>query len=246
MMLNTEKVPTDDPLVREAMILAVNTDELSQVAFAGLQSPASNVISPTTFGYSSDAASLYAYDVDGAAALLDEAGWVDSDGDGVREKDGVDLSVVYPASPDWESPYMELFAAYLSAVGFSVDLQQMEDAGIFEAANASKHNIVNMGWISSSPSVLRFVYHSENIEQGSSFTRFRDPALDAAIEGAAAALDSTERAGLYQEAQDIIMTNALAVPLYTYDRVLLLRPAIEGWQFDSEGYAWLTNISVGG
>lgn len=246
MMLNTEKVPTDDPLVREAMIRSVNTDELSLAAFAALQTPASNVIAPTTFAYSADAASLYGFDVAGANALLDEAGWIDTNGDGIREKDGVDLTVVYPASPDWEAPYMELFAAYLSAVGFSVDLQQLDDAGVFEVANAGEHNIVNMGWISSSPSVLGYVYHSANIEQGSSFTRFVDPALDAAIDGAAAAVDPTERAALYQEAQDIIMGSALAIPLYTYDRVLLLQPAADGWQFDSEGYAWLTNITVGG
>ncbi len=246
MMLNTEKAPTDDPLVREAMIRAVNTDELSVAAFAGLQTPVSNVIAPTTFAYSADAASLYSYDVAAAGALLDEAGWVDSNGDGIREKDGVDLTVVYPASPDWEAPYMELFAAYLSAVGFSVDLQQLDDAGVFEVANAAEHNIVNMGWISSSPSVLGIVYHSANIEQGSSFTRFADPALDAAIDGAAGAVDPTERAAFYQETQDIIMSNALAIPLYTYDRVLLLQPAADGWQFDSEGYAWLTNITTGG
>ena len=141
---------------------------------------------------------------------------------------------------------MELFAAYLSAVGFSVDLQQLDDAGVFEVANAAEHNIVNMGWISSSPSVLGIVYHSANIEQGSSFTRFADPALDAAIDGAAGAVDPTERAAFYQETQDIIMSNALAIPLYTYDRVLLLQPAADGWQFDSEGYAWLTNITTGG
>lgn len=246
MMLNTEKVPTDDPLVREAMILSVNTDELSTAAFAGLQTPASNVIAPTTFAFSPEAASLYSYDIEGANALLDEAGWVDSNGDGIREKDGADMTVVYPASPDWEAPYMELFAAYLTAVGFSVDLQQLDDAGVFEVANAGEQNIVNMGWISSSPSVLGYVYHSSNIDQGSSFTRFVDPALDAAIDGAAAAVDPVERAALYQEAQDIIMGNALAVPLYTYDRVLLLQPTADGWQFDSEGYAWLTNITVGG
>ena len=141
---------------------------------------------------------------------------------------------------------MELFAAYLSAVGFSVDLQQLDDAGVFEVANAGEHNIVNMGWISSSPSVLGFVYHSANIEQGSSFTRLVDPALDAAIDGAAGAVDPAERAAFYMEAQDIIMSQALAIPLYTYDRVLLLQPAATGWQFDSEGYAWLTNISPGG
>ncbi len=37
-------------------------------------------------------------DIEGAKALLEEAGWVDSDGDGIREKDGVKLSILYQTS----------------------------------------------------------------------------------------------------------------------------------------------------
>jgi peptide/nickel transport system substrate-binding protein len=246
MMLNTGKAPTDDPLVRRAMILAVDTDGLSATAFAGLQTPVNNVISPTTAGYSEAAASMYSFDLDEANRLLEEEGWSDADGDGVREKDGVDLSVSYPASPVWESAYMELLAGYLAGAGIQVDLQQLDDAGVFEVANAGEHNMVNMGWISSSPSVLSFVYHSSTIDEGSGFTRFADPALDEALDTAASTVDAEERAALYRRAQEIIMENALAIPLYSYDRVMLLAPSVSGWQFDSEGYPWLTDVSVAG
>ena len=102
MMLNTAKAPTDDPLVRQAMNLAVNQEELVQVAFDGLQGPAHSVLSPTTFAFNEDAASLYSYDPERAAELLDEAGWVDEDGDGLREQNGEPLTVTYIASPVYE------------------------------------------------------------------------------------------------------------------------------------------------
>ncbi len=246
MMLNTDNPPTDDPVVREAMILAVDTAELVATAFAGLQSPASNVLSPTTFGFSPEAAATYAPDPAAATALLEEAGWVDEDGDGVREKDGQRLTLEYPASPDWEGAYMELLTAYLTAAGFEVNLTQMDDAGIFEVANAGEHHLVSMAWISGSPSVLPIVYHSDNIEQGSAFTRFRDAELDGLFDEAAVTVDDGQRSALYAQAQIIIMDNALAIPLYTLDRVLLLQPELSGFAFDAEGYAWLPGVAVGG
>lgn len=244
MMINAEKPPTDEMAVREAMIHAVNQDELVETAFNGLQSPAHNVLSPTTFGYNAEAAELFRFDPEKAAALLDEAGWVDEDGDGIREKDGQTLTVVYPASPAYEDAYMELLAAYLNAVGFEVELTTLDDAGIFEVASAGEHNIVNMGWTSADPGVLSFVYNSANIDGGSAFTRFRDETLDQALAGASVALDAEQRAELYRQAQQIIMENALAIPLHTYDRVMLMRDAVQGWRFDSEGYPWLYEVSV--
>ena len=77
---------------------------------------------------------------------------------------------------------MELLAAYLTSAGFEVEIQTMDDAGIFETANAGNHNIVNMGWTSSDPGVLDIVYNSANIDGGSAFTRFRSAELDSALD----------------------------------------------------------------
>jgi peptide/nickel transport system substrate-binding protein len=120
MMINTGNAPTDDIQVRQALIYAVNQEELVQTAFFGMQTPVHSVISPTTWGYDEQAASLYRFDLDKANQLLEEAGWVDSDGDGIREKDGQKLHIEYPALPAYEEAYMELLAAYLTKAGFEV------------------------------------------------------------------------------------------------------------------------------
>ena len=244
LMINTEKAPTDDILVRQAMIYAVNQEQLVQLGFNGLSTPAHSVLSPTTTGYNEEAAALYSYDPEKAAALLEEAGWVDSDGDGIREKDGQNLTVVYPASPVYESVYMELVSAYLNDVGFDVQLTTMDDAGIFEFAVEGNHNLVGMGWTSADPGVLMFVYHSDNIDGGSGFTRFVNEDLDNDLASATTELDETKRLQLYKDAQQIIMENALVIPLHLYDRVMLMDTAVQGWRYDSEGYPWLYDISL--
>jgi peptide/nickel transport system substrate-binding protein len=127
-----------------------------------------------------------------------------------------------------------------------VDLTTMDDAGIFEFAAAGNQNIVNMGWTSRDPGVLSYVYNSANIEGGSAFTRFVDVRLDEVLNQAAVEVDEAQRAALYEEAQQIIMENALAIPLYNYDRVMALDSSVEGWMFDSEGYPLLYEVSLAG
>ena len=244
LMINTQKSPTDDLRVRQAIIYAINQDQIVQLGFNGLSTAAHSVLSPTTPSYNEAAAELYEYDPQKAMDLLEEAGWVDSDGDGVRDKDGEMLTLVYPASPVYEAPYMELVTAYLEDVGFNVELTTMDDAAIFEFAVTGDHNLVGMGWTSADPGVLSFVYHSDNIDGGSGFTRFVDEQLDSDLTNATTELDDEKRAELYADAQQIIMENALAVPLHLYDRVMLMSTAVQGWRYDSEGYPWLYEISL--
>ncbi|MEA4907873.1 MAG: ABC transporter substrate-binding protein [Anaerolineaceae bacterium] len=246
MMINTGNAPTDDIQVRQALIYAVNQEELVQTAFFGMQTPVHSVISPTTWGYDEQAASLYRFDLDKANQLLEEAGWVDSDGDGIREKDGQKLHIEYPALPAYEEAYMELLAAYLTKAGFEVNITRLDDAGVTEFGLANKHNILNMGWISRDPSVLNITYNSANIEQGASYTRFKNDELDQALNDAPQTLDPEARKQLYVTAQRIIMDNALVIPLYAYDRVFLMQAGVQGWQFDPEGFPYLYEVSLQG
>jgi peptide/nickel transport system substrate-binding protein len=209
-----------------------------------MQTPVHSIISPTTWGYNKEAAALYSYNFEKATQLLDEAGWKDEDGDGIREKDGQKLHLEYPALPAYEEAYMELLAAYLNKAGFEVNITKLDDAGVSEFGLANKHNILNMGWISRDPSVLNITYNSANIEQGASYSRFKNAELDQVLNDAPKTLDSDARKKLYERAQQIIMENALAIPLYTYDRVMLLTAKVQGWQFDPEGFPYLQDVSV--
>lgn len=244
MMINTEKPPTDDPRVRQAMIYAVNQEELVQTAFNRLGSPAHSVLSPTTWSFNQQAADLYRYDPTKAAQLLDEAGWVDSNGDGIREKDGENLAIEYLAIPAYEEAFMELLAAYLQQAGFEVNIRTMDDAGIFAAGSAGEHNILNMGWVSIDPGVLNIVYNSANIDGGSSFTRFRNEELDAALNDAQTQTDRDQRKADYEAVQQVIMENALIIPVHNYNRVFVMLSTVQGFSFDVEGYPWLYGIQI--
>ncbi|MBR6090081.1 MAG: ABC transporter substrate-binding protein [Anaerolineaceae bacterium] len=244
-MINTEKAPTDDINVRKAMIYAVDQEQISQTAFYGLQPPAHSLISPSTWGFSQEADDMYRYDPEKAAELLEASGWVDSDGDGIREKDGEKLHLEYPALPAYEEAFMELLAYYFSKVGFEVSITQLDDAGVSEWGYNNKHNIINMGWVSRDPSVIDYTYNSANIEGGteSSYTRFRNEHFDELLNTAPQTIDADAREAMYQEIQVIAMENALLVPVHCYGSVYLTTADVENFRFDPEGFPYMYEIT---
>jgi peptide/nickel transport system substrate-binding protein len=244
MMLNTEQPPLDDPNVRKALNLSLNHDEFVQTVYDRLGIPAHNVLSPTTWSYDEEAASLYRYDPAEAARLLDEAGWVDGDGDGIREKDGQPLTIDYITSPIWEEAFNELLAGYLAQAGFDVQMRAMDDAGIAAEATAGSYSMLYMYWTRADPSPLRILFHSDNIDGGAAYTRFRSAELDTALEAGATQTDEELRKQEYVTAQRIIMENALVLPLFTINTTYLYDPSVQNFTFDVEGYPWVYEMAL--
>jgi peptide/nickel transport system substrate-binding protein len=98
--LNTDETAADnghvalqDVKVRQAIAYAVDFDLICEELLYGETYPPLTKWEETPYSYPE--ANPYAYDPDMAKALLDEAGWVDSNGDGIRDKDGVELVLRY-------------------------------------------------------------------------------------------------------------------------------------------------------
>ncbi len=245
LMINAAKAPTDNVNVRKAMILAINQVELAQTAFQSLGAPAYGVISPSTWGYSEQSASLYKYDLKESGRLLDEAGWTDADGDGAREKDGEKLSIDWPDNPAWSEAFNELLSGYLANAGFDVQYRSMDDGAAYEEMLAGNYNLTYMYWIRADPSPLRYLFHSEGINgAGSAWTNFVYADLDAALEDGDTQTDEAIRKQDYITAQNIIMENALVLPMFTINTSYLNALSVQGFTFDIEGYPFIYDISI--
>ena len=93
MHVNTAKAPTDDLAVRQALLLAIDRRAIIDAVFTGYSPPAFGPLTRATWGYDPSVESLYSYDAARAAELLKETGWRDTDGDGIRDKDGQSLTL---------------------------------------------------------------------------------------------------------------------------------------------------------
>lgn len=155
-----------------------------------------------------------AYDPEAAAALLEEAGWVDSDGDGVREKDGVRLAFTLSYSnilKHFETTAL-IAQDQLSQIGFDVNVELIEWATylneIYYGQQYDAAALSSSGGTSTPDAndFMALVISTEDVVgSGSNTTSYVNPELDALVEAARTVpgCDPAARAELYYQIQQI-------------------------------------------
>ncbi|MCB8983600.1 MAG: carboxypeptidase regulatory-like domain-containing protein [Ardenticatenaceae bacterium] len=136
---NTERPYFQDPVVRQAIYTAFNRAQAAPRIFNGLV--ADSWLPPSHFMYS-DTVNLYNYDPTAAAAMLSAAGWIDHNGNGIRDKDGVELQFDLYAGYNSYQPYLEVasvFQTNMAAVGIDVNIIDTPDNDNNRYWNAIQH-----------------------------------------------------------------------------------------------------------
>lgn len=148
-----------------------------------------------------------AFDLKKAGQLLNEAGWVDSDGDGLRDKNGVAFRFKFMYATD--SLIYEKLAKLLkddaAKIGVEVVVEPYEWSILIGRLNDRKFDAFVMGWggdILEDPYQL---WHSSQIgNRGNNYVGFNVPEADKIIEEARRTLDDTKRNALYYRLHGII------------------------------------------
>ena len=119
--LNLSKAPFDDVKVRQAVAYAVDTEGLCSSVFQGIEEPAEAIFEKGK-PYCDVDTFVYDFDVDKANLLMDEAGWIDSDGDGIREKDGqkLEYTMTYTSDHGTLDDAALAIASQLEKIGFKI------------------------------------------------------------------------------------------------------------------------------
>lgn len=127
--MNFESPITADPAVRKAIALGVDKESFVNVLLSGYGYPASGVF-PDTFAFGQQNVTTEGYDPTEAKRALEEAGWVDEDGDGIREKDGQKLTIRWLTYPSrQELPLLaESAQAALKELGMDIAINCTPDS----------------------------------------------------------------------------------------------------------------------
>ena len=121
----------ENTVLHDALSIAINREEIVQVGYGSAGSPTCNIW-PVGTENSPNNDDLCKYDPDLANSMLDDAGYLDTDNDGVRETpDGVPLSFEYVTSTNAvRQTTQDLVKSYWAAIGVEVDMRN-EDASLF-------------------------------------------------------------------------------------------------------------------
>ncbi len=126
--MNFESEITRDPAVRRAIAMGIDKEGFVNRLLDGNGYPAAGPF-PSTFSFGGQAVQARDYDPDGARKLLEEAGWTDTDQDGIREKNGKKLTIKWLTYPSrQELPLLAEFAqAALKEIGIEVSINNTAD-----------------------------------------------------------------------------------------------------------------------
>ena len=122
-----DKPAVDDPVLRRAMVMAVNRDAIAKAVWFGAATPADSYLNPAVLDYDPKSkADFPGYDPAAARKLLDDSGWKLGE-DGVRAKDGVRASfTLYGISDTLNNRVTEAIQADLKRIGVEMKVQMWD------------------------------------------------------------------------------------------------------------------------
>lgn len=143
-----------------------------------------------------------------ALQLLAEAGWQDTNGDGLLDRHGIPFSFVflYPASSKFTERVAPILKEDLKKVGIEMNIERMEWAAFIGKIEKKEFEATSLGWSIGFEDDPYQLWHSSQskIERGSNFVSFENGEVDRAIEEARAEFNPERRNSLYKKMQKII------------------------------------------
>jgi len=217
LFLNNSNPLFEDKAVRQAVSYAINRDKIIQTVLSGQGLPGKGPISPGSWAFDPKAGS-YDYDPKKAEALLDAAGWRDTNGDGVREKDGAALSFVILTNDDQRRIKVgESVAEDLRKVGFKTEVQAASWADLLKNYLTPRTFVGALAeqWLLTADPDVYSLWDSSQIGNGGfNFAGSSNQRADQILEEARSTVDKARRQQLYSEFQSVWADEAPSVILY--------------------------------
>jgi peptide/nickel transport system substrate-binding protein len=242
MFLNTQRAPTDDLRVRQALIYATDRAAIVKAIFRDKSPAAFGPLTAVTVGYDPSVKSLYPFNPDKARQLLDEAGWR-AGPDGIRQKDGKRLQLDGVLMGFGFVPETaQLVQAQWAAVGVDWKTQSVPYGTLLEAGSKGSVNVIPFFDSGSDPDILRKFFRSD---AAFNYAKVSDPAIDAALDRAVTLTSPTDRAPLYADVQQRVMAQALIVPIRDYVNLNVAAKSVMGLHYDARGwFPQLSNVKL--
>lgn len=204
---NLRRPMFQDRRVRQALSYAINKQELIDGVLLGYGAIATGPYKPDTWVYNKNVP-RYDYNPEKARALLREAGWSDSDEDGILDKEGQDFSftIVTNQGNDLRAKTGEIIQRRFKEVGIDVQLRIIEWATFLkEFINPGNFDATILGW-SGGPEPDQYnIWHSSKTgPRELNFINFKNAEVDELLEKGRRVFDQQERKKYYDRFQEIL------------------------------------------
>ncbi|MBB6411922.1 peptide ABC transporter substrate-binding protein [Mesorhizobium sangaii] len=231
-----------DRRVRQALAAAIDRQKIAELYGRTGRPSANLLVAPAPFVSQN---TKWEFNLDKARALLDEAGWRDSDGDTIRDKGGVSLTLAFQTSLNTvREATQEIIKGDLAAIGVRME-SKLIDSSIFlgstpDNTNTRRHfysDIEEFAYGGKSPDPGSYMVgwtcaeaaQKQNNWSGSNWARYCNADYDALFQASATEVDPEKRRGLFVAMNDLLISDAAVVPLVEWAYVSGLGNDIVGY-----------------
>ncbi|WP_432734855.1 nickel ABC transporter substrate-binding protein [Maridesulfovibrio sp. FT414] len=238
--INSNLFPTNDIAVRKAILHAVNKAAIVKYIFLGVEKQAETLFSPNQ-PYCNLNLPPYRYEVDKAAALLDEAGWEKAQGDEYRSKDGkiLEIDLCFVGNDSLQKSVAEVVQGDLKKLGVKIRLVGEEKDSFLTRQKSGEFGMI-FGDTWGSPydphsfcSSMRKPAHADYQAQ-LGLPMKKD--IDRKIGEVLLTVDEKKRQDLYRDILTTLHEQAVYLPLSYMTNIYVHRPQLKGVEFGNTKY----------
>jgi len=216
---NTGRAPVDDERVRRALLMAVDREQIAAGLFGDVGEVSWTPIPPALWEHTPSTRPI-PFDPDGAARILDEAGWRDTNADGIRDRNGqpLRLEVDYISADQTRADVLVAMQSMLRRVGVDLVPRAYERTAWVERLRGRQFQGSSWGW-GWGPGVVgpnaEAVFHSRSFPPGGvNFAGLADPRVDSLIDAALVTRDTTELRRIWSEFEQTVVDDPVYAPIY--------------------------------
>ncbi len=248
LQLNVSDPLFEDVGVRQALNYAIDKDLIVEAVYGGRAVALPGPLSPFNNFVNTDL-SPYPYDPDMALELLAEAGWADTDGDGILDKDGQPFAFTLDTIEDWR-PLAEAVASLYREIGVDASVRFWEYSVVRPQLLACERQAFMDDWGDSAfDPVGHFEAKWHTFVEGEPYGRgnfmcYSNDRVDELIKQGETTADTGERAEIYNEAQAIVYEEAPAVFLILPEEAEAASDRVQNWEPASDSRVNLHDVCL--
>ena len=238
--INEAGVLGNDSL-RQAVQMAVDTDTLCNITIGGLYTPGYSVL-PSNLSYNYDKlTNPYTYNVDAANKLLDDAGILDTDGDGIRELDGNNIVLNYITYDNRGlSTLAEGVQLLLKDVGIGCEINSTDADTEWNLMVAGEYDLCSSNWTTvgtGDPQEYMANWYSKGT---ANYCNYKNEKYDELYDQLLEELDESKRIDLITQMQQILIDDAAVLVHGYYNSSMCASKNITGATIHTADYYWIT------
>lgn len=234
-IMNQNQWPLSDVAVRKALIAAFPYATVKEVVYKGLIELTGQMLPKGLLGYDSSIPAPK-QDLELAKKILAQAGWKDTNGDGILDKNGkpLEIEINFPSSKEERKNISVIFQAELAKIGVKLNVVGLDWPTLLAKGEQSQHQLVISGWIPDYPdpdNYMDFGLSSKHPQSMSSINN-NDPDIEKWLDEARYETSAGKRAELYKKIMRAALEDATHIYIGQGKYINARREWVTGYEFN--------------